>query len=106
MTTHNMTRVEIEELEFLDRAAMAALPAVMQIVDDVEDDPENGGYRIDSHNIDIGRVCYITAVQMLNARRDLRAKKQQMADERAEKRHREGPKETSGTTDFNPWTEA
>ena len=106
MTTHNMTRVEIEELEFLDRAAMAALPAVMQIVDDVEDDPENGGYRIDAHNIDIGRVCYITAVQMLNARRDLRAKKQQMADERAEKRHREGPKETSGTTDFKPWTEA
>ena len=88
MDTTSMTSDEVEELEFMDRAAMAVLPAVMGIIGAVEDDPEDGGYLFHTCNLNVGRICYVAAIEMTNARRDVRAKKQRMADERVKERRR------------------
>ena len=90
MDTTSMTSDEVEELEFMDRAAMAVLPAVMGIIGAPDEGTVDGRDRawFHSHSLNVGHLCYSAAAQMSEARRDVRAKKQRMADERVKERRR------------------
>ena len=90
MNTSNMIHDDIEELEFMDRAAMAVLPAIMGIIGALNEGTIDGRDRawFHSHSLNVGHLCYSAAAQMSEARRNMRAKKQRMADERVEERRR------------------
>ncbi|OCB02656.1 hypothetical protein BBC27_12085 [Acidithiobacillus ferrivorans] len=107
MNIDNMTSDDIEELEFMDRAAMAVLPVVMRIVGAINEDTEDGEDMFHSHGLNIGHICYVAADQMSKARRDMRAKKQRIANERMEERRREILKRMPApiTADGRPCTE-
>ena len=109
MNTSNMTHDDTEELEFMDRAAMAVLPAIMGIIGAIDEGTADGrhGAQFHSHKLNIGYLCYSAAAQMSEARRDVRADQQRVADERVEERRRaileKWPAQM--TTDSRPCTE-
>ena len=106
MDTSHMTQDEREEreaMEFMDRAAMVALPSVIRIIGAIEDRGEEEDnddiilgdgfewadyqFRFHTHHLDIGHICYDVADQMWKARCDKIDGQRRMRNERIKRRN-------------------